>query len=64
MLLQSRGLDQLSFALKVGFSGYEFRVVSYDLVDRLFSWTKATIHEVTRNNTKQKTFPVRVKCDF
>jgi len=64
MWLRSTGLSQLSFALKIGFSGYEFRAVSCDFVDRLFSWTKATIHEVTRNNTNQKTLPVRAKCDF
>jgi len=48
----------------VGFSSHEFGVVSCDFVDRLVLLDKATIHEVTRNNTKQKTLAVRAKCDF
>ena len=55
---------QIGFASKVDFGGHEFRVVSCDFVDRLVFLDKATIHEVTRNNTNQKTLPVLAQYDF
>ena len=52
------------FASRVDFGGHEFRVVSCDFVDRCFIQENQAIHEVTRNNTNQKTLPVLAQYDF